>query len=133
MRAMRWAEEQGYVIRSPLAHMRKPRAGRKEQKEQVVGAEAYAALVEHTRDEAFRDVLTVSWETGARPQETLRVEARHVDLPNARWVFPTSEAKGGRMPRVVYLTPVALEVTRRRGRRADGGLLGRAQRPVHAR
>ena len=29
-RAMKWAEEQGYVERSPLAHMKKPGCGRKE-------------------------------------------------------------------------------------------------------
>jgi len=30
-RALKWAEEQGYVERSPLAHLRKPGCGRKEQ------------------------------------------------------------------------------------------------------
>jgi integrase len=43
----------------------------------------------------------------------LRVEARHVDRANARWVFPASEAKGGKLPRVVYLTPRAVEITQR--------------------
>jgi hypothetical protein len=31
MRAMTWAEEQGYIARSPLAHFNKPGGGRKEQ------------------------------------------------------------------------------------------------------
>jgi integrase len=97
VRAMRWAEQQGYVDRSPLTHFQKPPAGKKEQ---VVTAGEYAKLLAHTRDQAFKDLLTVTWETGARPQETLRVEARHVDVPNGRWVFPAGEAKGGRLPRV---------------------------------
>ena len=110
MRAMRWAEEQGYVERSPLAHFKKPPAGRREQ---LVSAEQFAKILTLTLDEAFRDLLTVSWETGCRPQESLRVEARHVDVAGARWVFPATEAKGGKQQRVIYLTPVALEITKR--------------------
>jgi integrase len=41
------------------------------------------------------------------------VEARHVDLENNRWVFPPDESKVDKWPRVVYLTPSALEITRR--------------------
>jgi integrase len=63
-------------------------------------------------DRAFRDLLITTWETGCRPQESLRVEARHVDLANSRWVFPASEAKGD-IPRIVYLTERAAEITRR--------------------
>jgi integrase len=109
-RAMKWAEEQGYIDRSPLTHMKKPACGRKEQ---VVSPEQFAELVARYKDENFRDLLTVTWETGCRPQESLRVEARHVDLAGSRWVFPSSESKGKRIPRVVYLTPAALEITKR--------------------
>lgn len=110
LRAMHWAEEQGYIARTPLPHFRKPAAGRREQ---VVSAGEYAAILGHCKDQNFRDLLTVSWETGCRPQESLRVEARHVDVANARWVFPASEAKGSRKPRIVYLPPIALEITLR--------------------
>lgn len=109
VRCLNWAEEQGYVQRSPLAHFKKPPGGRREE---VVPAETYARILELTKDQAFRDLLTVTWETGARPQETLRVEARHVDLAGERWLFPAAESKGGKC-RVVYLTPVALAITRR--------------------
>jgi integrase len=43
----------------------------------------------------------------------MHVEARHVDLEGSRWVFPASESKGQKVPRVVYLTPIALDITRR--------------------
>jgi integrase len=109
-RAMKWAEEQGYVERSPLTHMKKPGCGRKEQ---VVTPEQYAALLTRYKDQNFKDLLTVTWETGCRPQESLRVEARHVDLAGSRWVFPASESKGRKVPRVVYLTPAACEITKR--------------------
>jgi hypothetical protein len=76
-RAMRWAEELGYIDRSPIAHMKKPRCGRKEQ---IVSAVEFQALLDHTADEQFKDLLVVSWESGCRPQESLRIEARHVDV-----------------------------------------------------
>jgi len=79
----------------------------------VISPEQFETILAAVRDQEFKDLLTVSWETGCRPQESLRVEARHVDRDNARWVFPASEAKGGRLPRVVYLTPEALAVTER--------------------
>ncbi|MCB0337346.1 MAG: tyrosine-type recombinase/integrase, partial [Bdellovibrionales bacterium] len=47
------------------------------------------------------------------PQESLRVENRHVDLNHNRWVFPQSEAKCKKGPRIVYLTDEALAVTKR--------------------
>ncbi len=109
-RAMKWAEEQGYIDRSPLTHMKKPCGGRKEL---VVTPEQYLALLDRYKDQNFKDLLTITWETGCRPQESLRVEVRHVDLTGARWFFPASESKGRKIPRVVYLTPTALEITKR--------------------
>jgi integrase len=87
-----------YLDRSPIAHLEKPPAGRREQ---VATAEEYRALLSLTRDREFRELLTAAWETGARPQEILHVEARHVDLQNARWVFPPAESKMKRFPRIV--------------------------------
>jgi integrase len=107
---MNWAEEQGYVNRSPLAHFKKPPGGNKEL---VVTREQYQALLDRTDDQEFKDLLTVTWETGCRPQESLRVETRHVEIANSRWVFPKSESKNNRKQRVVYLTPKALEITKR--------------------
>jgi integrase len=109
-RAMKWAEEQGYIDHSRIAHMKKPGCGRKEQ---IVTPEQFNALLDRYDDQEFRDLLTVTWETGCRPQESLRVEARHVDILASRWVFPASESKGKKIPRVVYLTPKAMEITKR--------------------
>jgi len=109
-RALTWAVQQGYIDKSPLQYFQKPPAGRRDQ---VVTLAEFKTLLRKTRDSAFRDLLLLSWETGARPQETLRVEARHVDLGNCRWVFPASEAKGGRHSRVIYLNRRALRITKR--------------------
>jgi integrase len=70
-------------------------------------------LLDRSADQQFKDLLTVTWETGCRPQESLRIEARHVDLTGNRWMFPASESKNKRTPRVVYMTPKAMEITRR--------------------
>ena len=121
-RAMKWAEEQGYIERSPLTHLRKPGCGRKEQ---VVTPQEFSALLARYKDQNFKDLLTVTWETGCRPQESLRVEARHVDLAGSRWVFPASESKGRKVPRIVYLTPSALEITVRLMQKHPTGALFR--------
>lgn len=58
--------------------------------------------------ENFKDLLVAAWETGARPKELTRVEPRHLDLTNGRWVFPIEESKGNKRPRVVYLSDTVL-------------------------
>jgi integrase len=109
-RAMRWAEIKGYIERSPVAHYEKPRPGKRKV---VIAPAEFDQLLSLAGSQNFRDLLTVTWETACRPQESLAVEARHVDLQNARWVFSPDESKGEQWPRIVYLTQAALEVTRR--------------------
>ncbi len=109
-RAMNWAVKQGYIDRSPIAHFEKPPQGRREQ---IVTQAEFDNILEITKDRECRDLIITTWDTGARPQETLRVEARHVDLKNARWVFPASETKTKRLPRVIYLSQEALDITKR--------------------
>lgn len=110
-RAMRWAEEQGYIDRSPLVHLKKPEAGRRET---ILTPEQFEALMSHISDECFRDLLHAAWDTGARPQELTRLEARHFDAAHSRWVFPMQEAKTKKRPRIIYLTERVEEITRRR-------------------
>lgn len=117
-----WAVQQGYIEKNPIAHMPVPSA---EHREITVSVEEYQTLLEAIPDPAFRDLVIVTWETGCRPQESLRVEARHVDLKRKRWVFPKSEAKGKRQPRVVYLTEPAFEITARLVKENPTGLLFR--------
>lgn len=97
--AMKWALKQGYIDENPIAYMEKPKEGKREQ---VVSEEDFQCLLAHSPDAEFRDLLTVTIRTGCRPQESLRVEARHVDLQNSRWVFPDTEEKNKKLFRVVY-------------------------------
>jgi len=102
-----------------------------------VSPEQFAELVARYKDENFRDLLTVTWETGCRPQESLRVEARHVDSRAADG-FPVIGIQGEENSRVVYLTPAALEITKRlmtntrpvRSSATQAGSSGRPMRPT---
>jgi integrase len=110
MRVLSWAKKRGRIEHSPLAGYEKHRPGKRTA---VISPEEFAGMLALVPRREFKDLLTVTWETGARPQESLAVEARHVDLAKARWVFPPEESKGEEWPRVVYLTPAALEITGR--------------------
>lgn len=118
VRAFNWAEKQGLIDRNPLRGVEKPEAG---VRELVLTQTEFDLLLRHVKDQAFRDLLTAAWETGARPQELLRVEARHVDLAHARWVFPKQESKGKKRSRTVYLNDRALEITCRLMLRSPSG------------
>ena len=109
-RAFRWALKMGYIDRNPVAYIEKPQGGRRDR---IISQEEYDTLGSLVRDEQFRDLVTTAWETGARPQELLKVERRHVNLEHSRWVFPQKEAKGKRRIRIVYLSDVALGITQR--------------------
>lgn len=109
-RCMRWAKQQGYIESNPIESLELPE---QQSKEVVVTPTEFDRLLGFIRDDTFNDLIVTAWETGCRPQEILRVEARHVDLGNQRWVFSKSEAKMKRLSRVVYLTDTAATITRR--------------------
>ena len=71
-RCLRWAKQQGYIETNPIAEMSLPRAGKREK---VVTDKEWEIILGCVSDKAFRDLLIVTWETGCRPQESLRVEA----------------------------------------------------------
>lgn len=109
-RCLKWAAKQGYIDSSPVAHMEVPAGQRREV---VVTQVDFDRMMNYVRNDALSDLMVVTWETGCRPQESLRVEARHVDLANHRWVIPKSESKTKRMVRVVYLSDKAFTITRK--------------------
>ena len=109
-RAFNWAAKMGLIATSPVRYVEKPPAGRRDV---VITSGEYAWMLGRVKDEEFRNLLIVCWETGCRPQEILAVATRHVDLDGGRWVFPPAEAKGKKSYRVVYLTDRALAITRR--------------------
>ena len=109
-RPFRWAMKQGYIERNPVAYIEKPQAGTREL---VISPDDLDSMFQYIRDQEFQDLVTSAWETGARPQELVRVAARHVNLRYSRWVFPKGEGKVKKRPRIVYLGGKALEITQR--------------------
>jgi integrase len=109
-RMVRWAKEQGYIDDNPVTNLKIPAGDRREV---MIRPEEFDRLLSFVPDQPFRDLLIATWESGARPQEILKVTANHVDLANGRWVFPRSQEKMKRIARVVYLGEKALAITTR--------------------
>ncbi len=102
--------KQGYIDKDPIAGLEVP-AG--EARDVFVPKDQFEFLLSLTPDQNLRDLMEVTYETGCRPQESLRLEIRHVDLKLQRWVIPRKEAKGKKAPRVVYMSEMATEIIRR--------------------
>ena len=109
-RCMNWAKRQGRIERDPLEGLETPSADRKDV---YVPPEEFQHLLQFVRDEHFRDLLITTYQTGCRPQESLRIVSEWVDVKNARWVFPCEKSKGKKSPRIVYLNDQSLEITER--------------------
>lgn len=109
LRVLRWAAKKQYIDRNPIPEYEKPKPGKRTV---VISPAEFERILALAGNDKFRDLLEITWETAARPQESLIVEARHVDLEHARWVFPPDESKGEQWPRIVYLNDRALEITR---------------------
>src|SRR5690606_16465149 len=75
-RCLAWAMKQGYLPQNPIQFLEVPTA---EPKDVLVTGAEYEQLLSFIPQGPFRDLVIVTWETGCRPQESLRVEARHVD------------------------------------------------------
>jgi integrase len=123
-RAFNWAGRAGLLVsiggRSPLAGLEKPPPGRRDT---LVSPKEYREALAMVRDQNFRDLLELSWETGCRPHELLTVQAAYVDLSTGRWVFPIRESKGKKIQRVVFLNDRALDISRRLVRERPSGPL----------
>ena len=102
-RAFNWGVHNHGLGRNPIAGMEKPQARRRDD---VITPDEFELLLGHVEDQAIRDLLVVSFDCGARPQEVKALEARHLDLAQQCAVLPTEEAKGKRQPRVI-LFPTA--------------------------
>jgi integrase len=110
-RAFNWAAGEGLLALNPPPKVKKPpqtfrqRVLTREERQEVMAA---------IRDQAFRDFVFAIQETGCRPSEVARVTAAHVNLELGVWVFADRKTvkKTGK-PRIVYLTPAIVELTKR--------------------
>jgi len=122
---LRWALKQGYIDKNPLAAIAVPSA---ERRDVYLVQEEFERLLTFVPDPASAELMEITYLTGCRPQELLRATVEHVDLANARWVFPQAEAKGKAAPRIIYLPARALEITRQRMESVSNGRLFRNSR-----
>jgi integrase/recombinase XerC len=109
-RAFSWARKQGYLEADPLLGLEKPDESRRED---TPSAESIRKLIEAAPNERFRDLIEAIAQTGCRPGEACKVEARHVDLEAATWTFRGKTTRKTKKMRVVYLTPKVVEICRR--------------------
>lgn len=109
-RGFAWGRRKNYLKASPIADLEnKPR---RQRREIVYSPQEWERILSHVEDECFRDILTFMWETGCRPIESRRLEARHVDLANELAVLPASETKTKQI-RVIFLTDAAKAICQR--------------------
>lgn len=129
-RPYRWAHRLGLLDSNPMEFIEKPSVRRREK---FLTPEEYTAILAKITSKRFKDLISAAWETGARPQELTRVEVRHVDLANARWVFPPNESKVKTRHRIIYLNDEAQQLTRDALTRVNAGPLfrNRVGRPWH--
>ena len=121
-RAFLWAEKMGHIVKSPVRHVEKPMAARREQ---LVSEGDYRRLQAAIKGQHFRDLVEFCWETGARPQEARNAEARHFNAGRGRLEFPPEEAKGRKRWRIIYLSERAQAIVERLAKRHPKGPLFR--------
>jgi integrase len=110
-RAFSWALGEGLVSKSPFADVVVGKVGKrtrilsKDEREQILGV---------IREQRFREFVVALQETGCRPGEVATVTAADADLTLGVWVLKKHKtAKKTGKPRVVYLTPTMVDLTRR--------------------
>jgi integrase len=110
-RAFNWADAEGVLRPNPVKGVKKPPQRRRDR---VLTEEERREILAAIKDRPFREFVFAMMETGARPGEVRRVTAAPVNLDLGVWVFrehKTAQRTG--KPRVIYLTPAMVELTRR--------------------
>lgn len=120
-RAFNWAVEEEHIAANPIAYVRKPKAC---VRDRVLDQTERELIVKSIRDRAFADYFAALSLTGCRPGEVAKVTAAEVNLDLGLWVLPQHKtAKRTGKPRIVYLSPPALELTKQLCRERPTGPL----------
>jgi integrase len=124
--AYRWARKKGHLAVNPIADMELPRAKRRTK---VPTHDQVEVILAAAWGQPFRDFLLALRETGARPSEIRTLAAEGVDLDAGTWtVRNKTRTATGEETRTIYLTPAAIELTRRRLAEFPDGLVFRNSR-----
>jgi integrase len=109
-RVINWAFDEGYIRRKPLKKLKRPPMQRRQT---LIAAETHQQMLKRT-DSAFGVFLTALRGTGARPGEIRAVTAAMVNVALGVWSLPEHKtAKKTGKPRVVYLSPAMLKLTKK--------------------
>ncbi len=121
-RCLSWAKRQGRIEKNPLEALDVPGA---ERRDVYVPLDEFETMLTFVPCPRFRDLLIATYQTGCRPQESLRVVGEYVDDKNARWIFPQMKSKGKKSPRIIYLNDTALAISSRLNKEFPDGELFR--------
>lgn len=116
----RWGKRRGDIEANPIAELQRPTALIREL---VLSAEQAEIVWREAGDDEFRELLTGLRETGARPGEIYTLTCDRVDLNAGTWrVKNKTRRKTGEPWRTIYLSPAAIELSRRltEGREGEG-------------
>jgi integrase len=125
-RAFSWADAEGVLQPNPVKNVKKPP---QRHRDRVLTPEERQEILRTIPDRHFRDFVFAMQETGARPGEVRKVTATHVNLDLGVWIFKEHKtAKRTGRPRIIYLTPAMVELTRQLMEKYPEGPLFRGPR-----
>lgn len=97
-RAFNWGVKNMGLEKNPIKGIEKPEA---KTRTTIIPQQDFDAMVVAATG-PFRDLLILTFDTGARPQEIKRLEARHVDLEKQRALIPIEDDPKGGVARAIY-------------------------------
>jgi integrase len=126
MRAMKtcfkWCCDQGYIETSPLAKMKLPSAVSRSDEAYIL-PEQWQKIITAVDDLDLFDLLTLLYETGARPGEIRLVESKHFDRAGRMIIYQKIDSKGKQFQRIIHLNDIAMAIIERRVSVQTSGLL----------
>ena len=122
----KWLADNEHIARNPFATVKTPPANSRGD-EAYIAPDKWAKIIDKVEGDIL-DILTVLKETGCRPQEARRFEARH--LQGQCCILEKRESKGGKVQRVVHLSDDAYTILRRLAlKHPTGPLLRNGSKP----
>jgi integrase len=126
MTATKWATATGLIPADPLRGFKRPRKASRGAKA-VITDDVHVRLY-NAASAALQPLLTLLWETGARPSELARLTAKDVDLVAGVATLAEHKTDHTGRPRLIYLTPEAVAVLKALAERRPSGALLRNDR-----
>ena len=110
-RALNWCIEAKLLAENPIRHMKRPSAVARDRI--LTEQERVEILSWYPDGDPFRDFLVALMESGCRPGEVMKVEAKDVDLDGETWTVHGKTTDRTGKKRVIYMTPELSALTAR--------------------